>query len=229
MLAGTALLDGATRQKYQHTSSSGYEHLCDSMATVTTDTDVTLHSTQRKRSRFIITLNKQYLLSFAIAYSNSKNTGLSCEFAPTQAHVNSLFKTIYFSITSVILYSALSMHCQSRPRPSGVGCQKTWSTADRVRKLAVTMCSPCFRWTHRHSQFWTFPTQVPTELPRTVFPTRSQQVDLLTNFVLEELLDLSCWTMISAFGVVRNISKHLDIVTLEILSNFGATSILTWV
>ena len=84
-LAGMVLLDGATKQKYHHTSSRSYEHLCGSIATVTTDTDATLHSTQRKRSRFIITLNTQYLLSFVIAYSNSKTWINLASLLPTQA------------------------------------------------------------------------------------------------------------------------------------------------
>ena len=75
ILAGMVLPDGATTQKCQHTSLRGYEHLCDSIATITTDTDATLHSTPRKRSRFIITLNTPYLLSFVIAHSNSKKHG----------------------------------------------------------------------------------------------------------------------------------------------------------
>ena len=57
-LAGIVQLDRAERKNYQHTSSRNYEHLCGSIATVTTDTHATLHSTQRKRSRFIISLSK---------------------------------------------------------------------------------------------------------------------------------------------------------------------------
>ena len=52
------------------------------------------------------------------------------------------------------------------------------------------MCNSCFRWTHRHSQFGNFLIQVPKELPRTVFPTRGQQVDVLANFVRERTTSL---------------------------------------
>ena len=69
-----------------------------------------------------------------------------------------------------------------------------------------------------------FPIQVPLKLLRTVFPTRDRQVDVDTNFVQEEPLDLQCWTMIWAIlcrGRRIHISGHW------ILSNLGASSILT--
>ena len=59
------------------------------------------------------------------------------------------------------------------------------------------------------------PIQAPAKLPRTVFPTRVQQVDVRINFVLEEPLDLQCLTIILATCVVEDVSKLLDILTLE--------------
>ena len=54
-----------------------------------------------------------------------KKHGQSCEFAShTSRPDNSLFKTIYFSVQSLIFYSARSIHCHSRPRPSVVGRKK---------------------------------------------------------------------------------------------------------
>ena len=71
--------------------------------------------------------------------------------------------------------------------------------------------------------------KVPIEPPRTVFPTRGQQLDVRTKFVQEEPLDLQCLTMILAItcrGRRIHISGHSYF---EILSNFGSSSILTWV
>ena len=101
ILTGIVLLDGAARQKYQHTSLRSHEHLCDSIATVTTDTYATLHSTRRKRSRSIITLNTQYLLSFVIAHSNSKTRINLASLLPTQADT-----IIRFSKRSIWVYKA---------------------------------------------------------------------------------------------------------------------------
>ena len=71
--------------------------------------------------------------------------------------------------------------------------------------------------------------KVRTKPPRTVFPTRGQQLYVRTKFVQEEPLDLQCLTMILAIWCRgRRIQKsgHSDF---GILSNFGASSILTWV
>ena len=73
------------------------------------------------------------------------------------------------------------------------------------------------------------PIQAPTELPRTVFPTRHLRVGVRTNFVQEEPPDLQCLTKILATCVVEDVSKNLDILTLGILSNLGASSNFTWV
>ena len=48
-----------------------------------------------------------------------------------------------------------------------------------------------------------FPIQVPTELTRTVFPTRDQQVGVRTFFVQEEPPDLQCSTKILAICVAE--------------------------
>ena len=72
-----------------------------------------------------------------------------------------------------------------------------------------------------------FSIQVPTELPRTVFPTRDQQIDVRINFVQEEPLDLQCLTMILAICVVEDVSIYLDILTLEFWAIFGVSSIFT--
>ena len=55
------------------------------------------------------------------------------------------------------------------------------------------------------------------ELPQNVFSTRGQQEVDPTNFVREELLGLQCLTKILATCVVEDVSKNLDILTLEFL------------
>ena len=63
---------------------------------------------------------------------------------------------------------------------------------------------------------WYFvPIQVPIELLRTVFPTKSQQLCVRTGFVRQEPLGLRCLTKRLAICVVEDASKHLDILTLE--------------
>ena len=57
------------------------------------------------------------------------------------------------------------------------------------------------------------PIQVLIKLLRTVFPTRGQQVDVLTNVVQEEPLDHQYLTMIWAICVVEVVSIYLDILT----------------
>ena len=48
-----------------------------------------------------------------------------------------------------------------------------------------------------------------------VFPTRARQVGDRTDFYREESLDLRCLTMLWAAYVVEEVSKYLDILTLE--------------
>ena len=60
-----------------------------------------------------------------------------------------------------------------------------------------------------------FHIQVPKELLRTVFPTRGLQVDVRTNFVQAEPVDLQCLTMIWAICVVEDVSISLDTLTSE--------------
>ena len=50
-----------------------------------------------------------------------------------------------------------------------------------------------------------------------------------TDFAQEERLGLPCWTMILAICGMVDVSKYLDILTLDFLNNGGASSILTWV
>ena len=50
-----------------------------------------------------------------------------------------------------------------------------------------------------------------------------------TDFAQEERLGLPYWTMILAICVVVDESKCLDTPILEFFSNFGASSIYTWV
>ena len=61
-----------------------------------------------------------------------------------------------------------------------------------------------------------FPVLAPTELPRTVFTTRALQVDVLTDVVQQEPLDLQCLTMNLAICVVVDVSIYLCILTLEL-------------
>ena len=49
------------------------------------------------------------------------------------------------------------------------------------------------------------------------------------SFSQEELLGLPYWTTISAICVLESVSIRLDIPTSEFFSNFGASSIFTWV
>ena len=67
-----------------------------------------------------------------------------------------------------------------------------------------------------------FSIHVPSELPRTAFLTRAQQLGVRTNFVQEEPLDLQCLTTIWAIYVVDDVSTYLDILTFGIQSQFGS-------
>ena len=59
-----------------------------------------------------------------------------------------------------------------------------------------------------------FSIKVPVKLPRIVFPpTIIQQMDVRMNFV--QPLDLQCLPTISADCVVEDVSRHLDIPTLD--------------
>ena len=88
---------------------------------------------------------------------------------------------------------------------------------------------PLARLTNKHSQFKTFPNRVLIELSRIAFPTIVLPKDDGTDFAQEERLDLPYWTMIRAICVVVDVSKNLDILSSEIFSNVGASSILTLV
>ena len=60
-----------------------------------------------------------------------------------------------------------------------------------------------------------FPIQAPSILPRTVIPTRDQQVGVRTSFVQEEPLDLRYLPKMLAICVVEGVSKYLDILSSE--------------
>ena len=85
---------------------------------------------------------------------------------------------------------------------------------------------PCFRCNEQ-----AFPTRLfysswsHFELLRAVFPTRGVQVDVRTSFAQEEPLDLQCLTMIQGLLSLEDVSIDWDILTLEFLSNSGASSI----
>ena len=85
--------------------------------------------------------------------------------------------------------------------------------------------NPCFRWANKHSQLGTFsPIRFPIGLPQTVSPMCVPQVDVRTNFVREEPLDLQCLPMNSAIlcrGRRIHTSGHSD---LGILSNLGRSA-----
>ena len=69
---------------------------------------------------------------------------------------------------------------------------------------------------NKHSQFGTFPIQVPMELAQTVFPTLIGQVGDHKDFVQEEPLDLRCLTKIWANCVVVDVSIYLGTLTWEV-------------
>ena len=53
-----------------------------------------------------------------------------------------------------------------------------------------------------------FTIQIPTELFQVVFATRGQQVDVRTNSVRKEPLDLQCFTMIWVICVVEDVPTY---------------------
>ena len=69
-----------------------------------------------------------------------------------------------------------------------------------------------------------FPVQVPTEHPRIVFSIIIMQVGDHTDFVREVPQDLQCLPRIWATCAVVDASTYLDILTLDFLSNLGASS-----
>ena len=71
--------------------------------------------------------------------------------------------------------------------------------------------NPCFSMNKQTSQFGTFPIQVPFKLPRTVFP----HVGVRTDVDPKGPLGHPCLTMIWATCVVEDVSKYLDVLTLE--------------
>ena len=67
------------------------------------------------------------------------------------------------------------------------------------------------------------------ELSLIASPLKVLPKDDRRDFVQEEQPDLPLWTMILAICALVDVSKYLDILTLEIFNNVGASSILTWV
>ena len=61
---------------------------------------------------------------------------------------------------------------------------------------------------------WNFPSRVPMKLSRIAFPMIVLSEDR-TDFAQEERLGLPCWTMIWAICVLVDVSKYLDILSLE--------------
>ena len=71
--------------------------------------------------------------------------------------------------------------------------------------------------TKKHSQFGTFTLPcTKKELSRITFPNLVQQTDDRTDFAQEERLDLPNWTMIWAIRALVNVSKYMNILTLEL-------------
>ena len=60
-----------------------------------------------------------------------------------------------------------------------------------------------------------FPNRVPIKLSQTAVPTIVLPKDDRTSFAQEEQLGLLYWTMILAICVSVDVSKYLDILTLE--------------
>ena len=77
------------------------------------------------------------------------------------------------------------------------------------------------RLTNNHSQFETFSNRILKELSRIAFPTIVLLKDDRTDFVQEERPGLRCWTMVLATCASVDVSKYLDIPTLE----FSKTSV----
>ena len=75
--------------------------------------------------------------------------------------------------------------------------------------------SPLARLTKKHSKFKTFSNSVPRELSQIAFPIIVLQEDDRTDSFREERLGLPYWTMILAICASVNVSKNLDIPTLE--------------
>ena len=76
--------------------------------------------------------------------------------------------------------------------------------------------SPLARFPNWNSQFKNFFTnRVPAELSRIAFPIIVLLKDDRTDFARGERLGLPCWTLILAIWVLADVSKYLDILTLE--------------
>ena len=88
-----------------------------------------------------------------------------------------------------------------------------------------------FSWcANEHSQLEFSPIHVSIGSSQIAFLIIVLPRDDRTDFAQEEQLCLPYWTMILAICVLVDVSKNLDIVTLEFFfSNFGASSIFTWV
>ena len=86
-----------------------------------------------------------------------------------------------------------------------------------------------FSWlTTKHSQFGTFSQPCSNRTSQIAVPTFVLRKDDRTDSAQEEQLGLPYWTLIWAFCVLVDVSRYLDILTLEIFkNNVGASSILT--
>ena len=77
--------------------------------------------------------------------------------------------------------------------------------------------SPFARLTNKHSQLKTFPNRVHPKKSQIAFPTIVLPEGDRTNSFREERLDLPYWTMILAICALVDVSKYLDILTLEFI------------
>ena len=82
--------------------------------------------------------------------------------------------------------------------------------------------------TNKLSQFLTFPNSVLVELSQIAFPIIVLPKDYCADSAQEDKLGLPYCTMIFAICALLDVSKYLDILTLDFF-NVGASSILTWV
>ena len=102
-----------------------------------------------------------------------------------------------------------------------VGLMFCFFLASLISSTYTDKNSPCARLTKKHSQLKTVPNRMFKELSQIAFPILVLPEDDRTDFVQEEQLGLPYWTMIWAIWVLVDVSKYLDILTLE----FSITSV----
>ena len=91
-------------------------------------------------------------------------------------------------------------------------------------KLLWVSCEVLFlhgyAWIHWVPDVELFPNRIPIELSQTAVPTIVLPKDDRTDFVQEERLGLPYWTMILAICAFIDVSKYLDILTLDLFLPF---------